>query len=166
MTQPVAETPWVRADYLKAVKTALDETYEDVEEGLAKLPEHIRFDLNPESDPPNIWRVGAPLPGDANLMLFALFEGVNIGDVIAYVYPVPLIDPKSKLWLRYTVSRVGAVTLLEGMVRATFIAEIAEEQGGLLDPETCPRCGKDVAGDDDDEDIEPEETAASADAPS
>jgi hypothetical protein len=88
----------------------------------------------------------------------SLFEGANIGDVVAYVYPIPAVDPAAKLWLRYTLSRVGAVTMLEGMTRETFIAEIAEEQGALLDPETCPRCGKDVAGEDDIEEEEETET--------
>jgi hypothetical protein len=148
---PLPMTPlaaWPREFYLNAIKAKLDEEYEDVAEGLAKLPEHIRFDLDPEQG--NIWRVGSPLPGDPNLLLHALFEGANIGDVVAYVYPIPAVDPGAKLWLRYTLSRVGAVTMLEGMTRETFVSEIAEEQGGLLDPETCPRCGKDVAGTDDD----------------
>lgn len=149
------DVPWPRAFYLNAVKAKLDEEYEDVAEGLAKLPEHIRFDLDPEQG--NIWRVGQPLPGDANLSLGFLFEGANIGDVVAYVFPIPAVDPKAKLWLRYTLSRVGAVTMLEGMTRETFIAEVAEEQGGLLDPETCPRCGKDVNAPDTEELEDPTE---------
>lgn len=144
------DAPWPRQFYLNAIKAKLDEEYEDVAEGLAKLPETIRFDLDPENG--NIWRVGSPLPGDANLSLGFLFEGANIGDVVAYVFPIPAVDPKAKLWLRYTLSRVGAVTMVEAMPRETFIEEVAQEQGGLLDPETCPRCGKDVAGDDTDPD--------------
>jgi len=138
---------WPRQFYLNAIKAKLDEEYEDVAEGLAKLPETIRFDLDPENG--NIWRVGSPLPGDANLSLGFLFEGANIGDVVAYVFPIPAVDPNAKLWLRYTLSRVGAVTMVEAMSRETFVAEVAEEQGGLLDPDTCPRCGKDVVGEDD-----------------
>jgi hypothetical protein len=154
-TPAVAETvAWPRQFYLNAIKAKLDEEYEDVADGLAKLAEHVRFDLDPDQG--NIWRVGQPLPGDANLLLHALFEGANIGDVVAYVFPIPAVDPKAKLWLRYTLSRVGAVTMVEAMPRETFVAEIAEEQGALLDPETCPRCGKDVAGNDDDPEEDPE----------
>jgi hypothetical protein len=155
---PVPPPPlaWPRDFYLNAIKAKLDEDYEDVAEGLAKLPEHIRFDLDSENG--NIWRVGSPLPGDANLSLMSLFEGANIGDVVAYVFPIPAVDPKAKLWLRYTLSRVGAVTMVEAMPRETFVNEIAEEQGALLDPETCPRCGKDVAGNDEPDDEEPDET--------
>jgi hypothetical protein len=146
---------WPRQFYLNAIKAKLDEEYEDVAEGLAKLPETVRFDLDPENG--NIWRVGSPLPGDTNLSLGFLFEGANIGDVVAYVFPIPAVDPKAKLWLRYTLSRVGAVTMVEAMPRETFIEEVAQEQGGLLDPETCPRCGKDVnAPDGGEDDTEPE----------
>lgn len=159
MTQP-APAIWTRNDYTVAIRAKLEseeEGFENVEAELAKLPEHVRFDLDAENG--NIWRVGSPLPGDANLSLFALFEGINIGDVIAYVFPIPLVDPASKLWLRYTLSRVGAVTMLEAMIRDTFVSEIAEEQGALLDPETCPRCGKDVVGEEQGEeetDLEPD----------
>jgi hypothetical protein len=159
MTQPVPATipaqPWVYVDYQSAIQTQLAEEYDDVVSGLEKLTEISRLDFTDGAGEPAPWRAGVSPPGSPDLIIYAFYEGVMPGSVLAYVFPVNESRDKAKLWRRYTLSLAGAVTMLEVMNRNVFISEIAAELGGLLDPETCPRCGKPVdEGDEEKEEVE------------
>ena len=174
MTQPTtipapAQTPWSYADYQGAIQSKLAEEYEDVAAGLEKLAEISRLDFTDGDGNPAPWKAGTSPPGSEDLIIHSFFEAVMPGGVLAYVFPKTAADARQKIWRRYTLSLAGAVTQLEIMNRETFVSEIAEELGALLDPETCSRCGKPVTEDDSDEegeeDDEPEDGGAAPTSP-
>jgi hypothetical protein len=140
MTQgTVTNLAWSRQDYLAAVIKALgdeegDYGYEDPKAALAEIPDIQRLDFETQEGRVQI-KAGEPHPGNAQLMIFALFPGESQLDVMIYAYPVGPADPTSKAWLRYTTNRAtGQIAqLLEGMPRATFIDELAAEYDSLLD---------------------------------
>jgi hypothetical protein len=140
MTQAtVTNLAWSRQDYLAAVIKALgdeegDYGYEDPKAALAEIPDIQRLDFETQEGRVQI-KAGEPHPGNAQLMIFALFPGDSQLDVMIYAFPVGPADPTSKAWLRYTTNRAtGQIAqLLEGMPRATFVEELAAEYDSLLD---------------------------------
>ncbi len=142
----VTNLAWTRADYLAAVIKALaaggplapeeegEYGYEDPKGALADLPDIQRLDFETQDGRVMI-KAGEPHPGNAQLMIFALFDGESPLDVTIYAFPVAPTDPTQKAWLRYTTNRAtGQIAqLLEGMPRATFVEELAKEYDALLD---------------------------------
>ena len=137
-------TPWSAKDYASSILSKLKEAFPDdadLEKDLAALPELQRLDFE------NPWRAGAAPPGNDKLLILSLFHADGVGDVSAYVFPIDAIDPTKKIWVRYTLNRMGAASMVEVMPRETFVEEIAAEWEALL-----------TAGDDEEEaeDEEPE----------
>lgn len=131
---------WTKDDYAVSVQAKLAEAFEDADfdakAELAKLSEVLRLDFDPR------WIVDQAPPGNDGLRIYAFFVGEMAGDVLAYVYPAQAVDPAAKSWLRYTMSRVGAVTMVEGMPRETFVNEIASEWLVMLDDGEEPEPGE------------------------
>ena len=148
---------WTRTQYEAAVKTALEEDFEEVDGELGKLPDFQRLDFDPQ------WEVGKAVPGQPEFTIYGIFVGDMAGDRSVYCFPASA-EPAVKAWRRYTLSRVMAAPELEGMARATFVAELAEEYSALIDPDTCPKCGQDVEADGGEE-PEPGDTLPPTEAP-
>ena len=120
-TPPPEGALWTLPDYMDAVIALLEDEFEEVRETLSAMVEMQRVDFDPR------WQVAAEVPGRPDLVAAAMFWGEEVHDVVVYAFPIAQGDPKPKLWLRYTISRIGAATTVEGMPRDTFVSELSLE---------------------------------------
>lgn len=105
------------------------------------------------------WSVGANVPGNQGLTLYALFQGDSEpapdhvpGDIRAYAFPKMAVSESAQEFVCFTFSRAnGAPPVVEQMTRATFVDAVAAEWVELADagPSVikCIRCTKEVPGD-------------------
>jgi hypothetical protein len=121
---------WDRARYQAAIQEAILRDFEgltpeELQASVSKTAIYTRMDF------PEKWEVGKS-PGEG-VMLLALFDGERVaGDIVAYVFPTTPVSSLERFWSRYTLSRVGAVTMVERMPRETFVEELADEWAELL----------------------------------
>jgi len=126
-----APEPWSRARYQAEIQSKLMADFEgltpeSIQEDVSKVSIYTRMDIDPKLE------VGEKFPGSENVVL-AMFDGDRVaGDILVYVFPSAAAPEGERAWLRYTVSRVGAVPMVERMPRVTFVSELADEWAALL----------------------------------